>query len=99
MQSTPSQKTKTAVLYLIQLTNHGLYDPFCHLNELLVDLDGEVTQHLTVFCQVKVLQTVFVLFAGVLRHKGLYKKTSLSSVSLLNYTHIFGISDFIQTKM
>lgn len=50
------------VSYLMELTDHWLYDAFCHLYELLVDLDGEVTQHLSVLCQVKVLQAVFVLF-------------------------------------
>lgn len=58
----------------MQLTYHGLYDSFSHLDELLIDLDGEVTQHLSVLCQVKVLQAVFVLFACVVRHKCLNKK-------------------------
>lgn len=40
---------------LTQLTNHGLYDGLSHLDELLVDLDGEVTQHLAILGQVKVL--------------------------------------------
>lgn len=58
----------------MELTNHGLDDPFSHLDELLVDLDGEVTQHLSVLRQVEVLQAVFVLFACVLCHKCLKHK-------------------------
>lgn len=58
-----------------QLTNHGLYDGLSHLDELLVDLDGEVAQHLTVLGQVEVLQTVFVLLAGVLHHERLCEAT------------------------
>lgn len=54
-----------------RLTDHGLHDVLCHLDELLVDLDGEVTQHLAVLCQVKVLQAVLILFGCVLSHKRL----------------------------
>lgn len=54
-----------------KLTDHRLYDAFGHFNELLVDLDGEIAQHLSVLRQVKVLQTVFVLFGCVLRHEHL----------------------------
>lgn len=59
-----------------KLTDHGLNDAFCHFDELLVDLDGEITQHLSVLSQVKVLETVFVLFGRVLCHKCLMKKMS-----------------------
>lgn len=59
-----------------KLTDHGLNDAFCHFDELLVDLDGEITQHLSVLSQVKVLQTVLVLFGRVLCHKCLMKKMS-----------------------
>lgn len=46
-------------------------DALGHLDELLVDLDGEVAQHLAILGQVEVLQTVLVLLRRVLRHKPL----------------------------
>ena len=55
----------------MQLTDHGLHDALGHLDELLVDLDGEVAQHLPVLGQVKVLQAVLVLLARVLGHERL----------------------------
>ena len=63
-------------LFVKWLTYHGLNDAFCYLNELLVDLDGEVTQHLSVLGQVKVLQAVFILFVCVLWRICLNKNTS-----------------------
>ena len=55
----------------VELTDHGLHDALGHLDELLVDLDGEVAQHLPVLGQVKVLQAVLVLLARVLGHERL----------------------------
>lgn len=53
------------------LTNQGLQDVLHALDELPVDLDDEVAQYLLVLRQLKVGETVFVLFAGVLLHDGL----------------------------
>lgn len=61
-----------------ELTNHWLDDAFSHLDELLVDLDAQVTQNLAVLGQVEVLQTVFVLFGGVLSHEGLMGKEHMT---------------------
>lgn len=52
-------------------TYHGLQDVLHALDELLVDLDGQVADHLPVLCQVKVGQAVFVLPLSVMLHKGL----------------------------
>lgn len=52
-------------------TNHGLHHAFRYSDELLIDLDGEVTQNLPILSQVKVLQAVLVLLGGVLCHERL----------------------------
>lgn len=56
------------------LTDHGLQDAPCNVDELLVDLDGEVAQHLAILSQVKVLQAVLVLLRCVLGHETLSRK-------------------------
>lgn len=58
----------------VKPTDHGLYDGLGHLDQLLVDLNRQVTQHLSVLCQVEIFQTVFVLFWSVLSHEGLDTK-------------------------
>lgn len=57
-----------------ELTDHGLQDAPGDVDELLVDLDGEVAQHLAVLSQVKVLQAVLVLLRRVLGHETLNRK-------------------------
>lgn len=52
-------------------TYHGLEDVLHAFDQLLVDLDGQVTDHLSVLCQVEVGQTVFVLPRCVVFHEGL----------------------------
>lgn len=52
-------------------TDHGLHHALCYSDELLIDLDGEVTQNLPILGQVKVLQAVLVLLGSVLCHEGL----------------------------
>lgn len=69
-----------------ELTDHGLEYALCYLNELLVDLDGEVAQHLAVLGQVKVLQTVLVLLRRVLCHETLKRRRLKHLVSLF---HLF----------
>lgn len=61
-------------------TNHGLHDAFCHPDELLINLDGKVTQNLPILCKVKVLQAVLVLLGTVLRHKRLREEATESVV-------------------
>lgn len=73
---------------MCQLTNHGLELALRYLNELLVDLDGEVAQHLAVLGQVKVLQAVLVLLRCVLRHETLSKRRLKLLVSLF---HLFTV--------
>lgn len=53
------------------LTYHGLEDVLHAFDQLLVDLDGQVTDHLSVLCQVEVGQTVFILSLCVVLHEGL----------------------------
>lgn len=53
------------------LTYHGLEDVLHAFDQLLVDLDGQVTDHLSVLCQVEVGQTVFILPLRVVLHEGL----------------------------
>lgn len=55
-------------------TNHGLEDVLHAFDQLLVDLDGQVTDHLSVLRQVKVGQTVFVLSRRVVLHEGLRRR-------------------------
>lgn len=57
-----------------ELTDHGLQDAPGDVDELLVDLDGEVAQHLAVLSQVKVLEAVLVLLHRVLGHETLNRK-------------------------
>lgn len=57
-----------------QLTYHRLQHTLGDFNELLVDLNGKVTQHLTVFSEVKVLKTVLILLGGVLSHEALQRE-------------------------
>lgn len=52
-------------------TYHGLEDVLHAFDQLLVDLDGQVTDHLSVLCQVEVGQTVFILPRCVVLHEGL----------------------------
>lgn len=59
---------------LLVLTDHGLQHALSYSNELLVDLDAQVTQNLPVLSQVKVLQAVLVLFWCVLGHECLRDK-------------------------
>ena len=68
----------------MELTDHGLHDALRHLDELLVDLDGEVTEHLPVLGQVKVLQAVLVLLARVLGHERLGQQQQQQHESSLN---------------
>lgn len=42
-------------------TYHGMQDVLHAFNQLLVDLDGQVADHLSVLCQVEVGQRVFIL--------------------------------------
>lgn len=51
------------------LTDHGLQDVLHTLYELLVDLNGQIAQNLPVLSQVKVGETVIILFRGVMLHK------------------------------
>lgn len=51
------------------LTDHGLQDVLHRLDELLVDLNGQIAQNLPVLGQVKVGETVIVLFRGVMLHE------------------------------
>lgn len=57
---------------LLSLTYHWLKDVLHDLHELLVNLDGQVTQDLPVLCQVEVREAVFILSGGVVLHKGLW---------------------------
>lgn len=50
-------------------TYHWLQDVLHGLDELLVDLDGQVADHLPVLGQVEVGQAVFVLPQGVVLHE------------------------------
>lgn len=52
-------------------TYHGLEDVLHAFNQLLVDLDGQVADHLSVLCQVEVRQTVLILPRRVVLHEGL----------------------------
>lgn len=52
-------------------TYHGLEDVLHAFDQLLIDLDGQVTDHLSVLCQVEVGQTVFILPRRVVLHEGL----------------------------
>lgn len=54
-----------------QLTYHRLQHTLGDFNELLVDLNGKVTQHLTVFSEVEVLKTVLILLGRVPSHEAL----------------------------
>lgn len=73
-------------LSALKLTYHGLHDALGHLDELLVDLDGEVAQNLPVLGQVEVLQAVFVLLARVLGHERLHNNNNNTRVeSSLTY--------------
>lgn len=69
-----------------ELTDHGLEYTLCYLDELLINLDREVAQHLPVFGQVKVLQTVLVLLRCVLCHETLNRRKLRYLVSLF---HLF----------
>lgn len=51
------------------LTDHGLQDVLHRLDELLVDLNGQIAQNLPVLGQVEVGETVIVLFRGVMLHE------------------------------
>lgn len=55
-------------------TYHWLQDVLHGLDELLVDLDGQVADHLPVLSQVEVGQAVFVLPQGVALHEFLKGK-------------------------
>ncbi len=60
------------------LTDHGLQDVLHTLDELLVDLNGQITQNLPVFGQVKVGETVIVLFRSVMLHELLEREEGQS---------------------
>lgn len=63
--------THTAPRHVGAHTYHGLEDVLHAFDQLLVDLDGQVTDHLSVLCQVEVGQTVFILPLCVVLHEGL----------------------------
>lgn len=74
-------------LYIISIltclsapTNHGLHDAFRHPGELLINLDGKVTQNLSILRKVKILQAVFILLGTVLCHKRLREEATESVV-------------------
>lgn len=50
-------------------TYHGLEDVLHAFDQLLVDLDGQVADHLSVLCEVEVGQTVLVLPRRVVLHE------------------------------
>lgn len=58
-----------------QLTYHRLQEALGDFNELLVDLNGKIAQHLAVFSEVKVLKTVLILLCSVLSHEALQRET------------------------
>lgn len=60
-------------------TYHGLEDVLHAFDQLLVDLDGQVTDHLSVLCQVEVGQTVFILPRCVVLHEGLRRTDRLEN--------------------
>lgn len=60
------------------LTDHGLQDVLHTLDELLVDLNGQITQNLPVLGQVKVGETVIVLFRSVMLHELLEREEGQS---------------------
>lgn len=60
------------------LTDHWLKDVLQHPHELLVDLNGQVTQHLPVLSQVKVGEAVLVLARRVVLHKALEPQCKVS---------------------
>lgn len=66
----------------VLLTDHRLDDAFRHPDELLVDLDGQVAQHLSILGQVEVLQTVFILFGCVLHHERLETNHNMMTCQL-----------------
>lgn len=57
-------------------TYHWLQDVLHAFDQLLVDLDGQVTDHLSVLCQVKVGQAVLILPGCIVLHKDLGQKQS-----------------------
>lgn len=59
---------------LCVLTDHWVQDILHTLDELLVNLNGQITKNLTILSQVKVGQTVFILLWSVKLHKLLRKK-------------------------
>lgn len=59
----------THTSYVQGHTYHGLEDVLHAFDQLLVDLDGQVADHLSVLCQVEVGQTVLVLPRRVVLHE------------------------------
>lgn len=57
-----------------QLTYHRLQQALGDFNELLVDLNGKVAQHLAVFSEVKILKTVLILLRRILSHEALQRQ-------------------------
>lgn len=76
-----------------QLTYHRLQNTLGDLNELLVDLNGKVTQHLTIFSEVKVLKTVLILLGSILSHEALQRESKFYKRlgSLLGFTGLLGL--------
>lgn len=63
------------------LTYHRLQHTLGDFNELLVDLNGKVTQHLAVFSEVEVLKTVLILLGRILSHEALQRERAFEGGS------------------
>ena len=63
-------------------TYHTLHSFPDALHQILIDVYGQVAKHLTVFCQIKVLQTMLVLFRSVMHLKSLENEYESSFYSL-----------------
>ena len=75
MLTLTSDSTMSAGDLQCQLTYHRLQEALGDFNELLVDLNGKIAQHLAVFSEVKVLKTVLILLCSVLSHEALQRET------------------------
>lgn len=66
---------------LFCLTNHWLQNILQDSDKLLVNLNGQVTQYLSIFSKVKICEAMFILTRSVVLHKSLHlQKTMCAEV-------------------